>query len=158
MADRLPDNNAPDVDSPPKTAATATAGATPARPSQRGRDIPDRPGWFSRPPMRYPNAYLWAVFLSALDVIFTTIILYWYGGEEVNPIALIIIEDWGMAGATVFKFCLLLFAIVVCEIVGRAKPRTGLLLARAMVIISAIPVGWSLYLMLTNPEMITPPV
>ena len=97
-----------------------------------------RVGLLSLPPMLYENAYVWTVFLSAMDVILTWIIIFWFQGEEVNGIAAGVIEQWGMAGATVFKFCLILFAIILCEIVGRARPASGLFLSRAMIVIAAI--------------------
>lgn len=112
----------------------------------------------SLPPMLFENAYVWTVFLSAMDVILTWLIIFWFGGEEINGIAEGVIEHWGMAGAAVFKFCLILFAIVLCEIVGRARRASGQFLAYAMIIISAFPVVWSLTLLLLNQETLVPDI
>ena len=113
-------------------------------------------GLLSLPPMLFENAYVWTVFLSAMDVILTWLIIFWFQGEEVNGIAAGVIEQWGMAGATVFKFCLILFAIILCEIVGRARRSSGVFLSRVMIAIAAFPVVWSLTLLATNRDVIAP--
>jgi len=43
-------------------------------------------GLLGLPPVRYPNAYVWYVFLSTMDILFTWMILT-AGGREVNPVA-----------------------------------------------------------------------
>ena len=53
--------------------------------------------------VRFPNLYLWLVFLSALDVVLTRVILY-FGGTEVNPVADWVIVQWGQMGLSLFKF------------------------------------------------------
>ncbi len=110
-------------------------------------------GWLSMPPMRYQNAYVWLVFFSAMDVMLTWRILQ-KGGTEVNPIAKQVLDYWGSLGehwvlwvAIGFKFCLMLFVIVTCEIVGRKREKTARWLARAAVGISAFPVVYSLWLL-----------
>ena len=100
--------------------------------------------------MQYPNAYAWLVFFSAMDVMLTWMILDPFGGEEVNPVADYIIESWGWFGASAFKFALTLFAILMCEFVGRLRKPAGRRLSAIMVIISAIPVTWSLLLLFVN--------
>jgi hypothetical protein len=101
------------------------------------------------PPMLHPNEYVWLVFVSTLDVMLTWAILQ-RGGIEVNPVAALIIGHWGLNGAIAFKFALILFVIVVCEHVGRSRPRTARILARLAVAISALPVAWSLALLLMH--------
>jgi hypothetical protein len=100
---------------------------------------------FSRA-MRYPDAYVWLVFVSALDVMLTWRILE-EGGVEINPIARFVIDMWALPGAILFKFGLMLFVILACEIVGRQKDRAGRLLAAFAVFVSAIPVVYSLGLL-----------
>ena len=78
---------------------------------------------FGRSPW-YPNQYVWLVFFSALDVILTGLMLA-MGGSEVNPVALQVIDHWGLPGAMAFKFALTLLAIVMCELVGRRDDVTG---------------------------------
>ena len=98
------------------------------------------------PPMLYQNEYVWFVFLAAMDILLTWAILA-AGGDEVNPIAKWVIDRWDLPGAILFKFGLTIFVIIVCEIAGRKRPRTGLMLARAAVAVSALPVGYSLVLL-----------
>lgn len=106
----------------------------------------DRPGLFTLPQMRYPNAYVWFLFFSSLDIMLTWAILS-RGGTEVNPIADAVIKLWGLVGAIVFKFSLMMFVIVVCEVVGRTHSRRALLLIWLAVIVSAVPVVYSLGLL-----------
>lgn len=105
------------------------------------------PPFLSRPPMRYQNSYVWLVFVSALDVFLTMLVLYWWTGGEVNPIAAAIIRHMGFGWTIVFKFALIVLVIVICEIVGRYNDRTGRRLAIAAVIISAVPVAYSFALL-----------
>ena len=99
--------------------------------------------------MLYPNAYVWLVFVSALDIMLTWAILQ-RGGTEVNPIAATVIEEWELPGAIAFKFALTLFVIVASEIVGRRRGRLGCWLARTAVGVSALPPAWSLLLLLIH--------
>lgn len=97
--------------------------------------------------MRYQDAYVWLLFLAAGDVMLTWFILERRGGSEVNPIADLVIKAWGLWGAIGFKFSLVLFVIVVCEIIGRRQPgRADFLIATALVV-SALPVVYSLALL-----------
>jgi len=95
----------------------------------------------------YPRLYTWFVFLSAMDVMFTWIIL-WLGGREVNWIADQVIGSLGLPGAVGLKFGSVIVVIMVCEIVGRARGPTGRTLATAAVFVSSVPVGLSFYLLL----------
>ncbi|MCP3904518.1 MAG: hypothetical protein GY715_12895 [Planctomycetes bacterium] len=102
--------------------------------------------WLLAAPMRYPNAYVWFVFVSALDIMLTWAILA-AGGAEVNPIASRVISAWGLPGAIAFKFSVTIFVILVCEVTGRARWRTGRNLAYLAVGISSVPVIYSLMLL-----------
>lgn len=95
--------------------------------------------------MRYQNGYLWLLLLSAVDVIFTWHILR-RGGLELNPVAKLIIDKWDLPGAIAFKFALVLFVIVSCEIVGRKRDRWGRGLIITAIGIALFPVAWSLTL------------
>ena len=80
--------------------------------------------------------------------------------REVNPIAQAVIEAWGgmsgfgMAGASVLKFALVVLAIVICEVVGRTNDRKGKYLAWVLAGIAAVPVVWSLALLFNNQEIL----
>jgi len=92
--------------------------------------------------VHFPNLYLWLVFLSALDVVLTRVILY-FGGVEVNPLADLVIKHGGQMGMSVFKFTIVAFVIIVCEYAARLDVKTAKRLAVAGCLITAIPVVWS---------------
>jgi len=111
-----------------------------------GRTTP--PQFFSVPGMRYPRAYTWLVLLSALDLILTGLVLQFWGGEEVNPIAAYVIDEFGFGWTIAFKFGMMLLAMIMCEFAGRRHDRVGRRLAIACVLINAVPVVWTLGLLL----------
>ena len=118
---------------------------------EQGRE----PQLFSLPEMIYQNLYLWFILVSSMDIMLTWRILRG-GGHEVNPVAKLVIDSWGLPGAILFKFALMLFVIIACEIIGRKKIRTGRILIIAAISISSIPVVWSFWLILYN--MVIPAV
>jgi hypothetical protein len=99
--------------------------------------------------MHFQNAYVWIIFVSSLDIMLTWKILD-RGGVEVNPVANAVIEAWGMQGAIAFKFALMMWVIVACEILARLKRSAGRFLAGAAIVISASPVVWSLFLLVVH--------
>ena len=101
------------------------------------------------PEMRYQNGYALFVFVSCLDIILTWVILY-RGGLEVNPVARLVIDAWGLPGAIIFKISLMLFVIIACEIVGRTSDLKGRGLVLVAILISSFPVVWSLTLLTLN--------
>ena len=109
----------------------------PHAPSLRGR------------PLWYPNHYTWFVFISALDVMLTWVILY-FGGWEANHVADFVIGRFGLPGLVTFKFGIVVFVIVLCEIVGRRRPRSGKRLAEWAIAITCIPVVIALYQLLLH--------
>ena len=112
-------------------------GGGPIVPPRRRRSA--RPGWFSLPPMRYPTLYAWFVFLSSLDIMLTWVVLQ-AGGREENPLADDVISRHGLTGMIIFKFCLMLGIIVMCEVVGRRRDAAGRRLAKVCVAVTAIPI------------------
>ena len=101
------------------------------------------------PEMRYQSGYVWFVFVSSLDIMLTWLILK-RGGVELNPVAELVINSWGLPGAIGFKFALTLFVIIACEITGRHKDRVGRNLITVAIVLSSVPVVWSLSLLLIN--------
>ena len=97
--------------------------------------------------MVFQELYIWLVFVSSLDIMLTWVILR-NGGEEVNPVAKLVIDAWGLNGAILFKFALVTFVIVSCEVVSRVRPRTAHGLIWFGVLISAFPPVWSIYLLI----------
>jgi len=109
----------------------------------------DQPELTDVPEMRYQNAYVWFIFVSSLDIMLTWVILR-KGGVEVNPVAEQVINSWGLPGAIGFKFALMLFVIIACEIVGRTRDALARKLITRGILISSFPVVWSLTLLLVN--------
>jgi hypothetical protein len=108
-----------------------------------------RVDWLSIPPMLYQRAYLWFVLVSALDITFTWTIIS-LGGKEVNAVADAVIAHTGFAGMMIYKFCLVLLVVVICEVVGRHRRALGRVLASWSVAITAIPVVLSLVQLVTH--------
>ncbi|MDG2292178.1 MAG: DUF5658 family protein [Phycisphaerales bacterium] len=101
-----------------------------------------------RVPVCHPNLYMWLVFVSALDVIMTRVILF-FGGTEINPIADFVIDNWGRLGMSIFKFIIVAFVIIVCEFISRRNLAVSRRLAIASILISMVPVCWSSYIMIS---------
>ena len=108
-----------------------------------------------RVPVCHPNLYMWLVFVSALDVIMTRVILF-FGGTEINPIADFIIANWGRLGMSIFKFIIVAFVIIVCEFISRRNMIASRRLAVTSIAISTVPVCWSCFIMASI--IIDPPV
>ena len=96
--------------------------------------------------MRFQEHYVWLIFVGSLDIMLTWVILR-NGGEEVNPVAKLVIDDYGLNGAIAFKFALTLFVIVACEAIARVRPTTAWILIWFGVLISSFPPVWSVCLL-----------
>jgi len=104
------------------------------------------------PEMRYQNAYVWLILVSALDIILTLlVVLIWPGGYEVNPIAAAVIHVMGFGWAIVFKFATIVLVIVLCEVIGRRSDKMGRGLSIAAVALNACAVLYTFILMLSQP-------
>ena len=102
-----------------------------------------RPRFFSLPPLRFQDEYVWLMFLAGMDVMLTWYILERHGGEEVNPVAKQVIDSWGLWGAIGFKFSLVLFVIIACEWIARDKIEVAKFLLWFALIVSSFPVLYS---------------
>lgn len=87
----------------------------------------------------YPHTYVWYVYVSALDVMFTAVLLH-FGGSEVNALANWVLHHWNLPGMILFKFVLVSFVICICEVVGRRRYILGRNLGHWAVGITCIPV------------------
>jgi len=98
-------------------------------------------GWQPAPwyHVLYPGVYVWYVFVSALDVMFTWVVLH-FDGVEVNQVANAVLMKWDLPGMVVFKFVLVSLVICICEFVGRQRPKLGQYLGEWAVGITCIPV------------------
>lgn len=65
------------------------------------------------------------ILVSALDLIFTIILLNRGGFRESNPIALYVLSIWGIKGMIVFKMLLVSMILIVTQIVVRQRPTTA---------------------------------
>ena len=99
--------------------------------------------------MRYQNAYVWLVLLSFLDIMLTYLVLFEWEGGEVNPIAGAVIAHWGFVWTALFKLATVLFAVVICEVIGRRDDRMGRRLAIAAVAINGLAVAYTFVLLLS---------
>ena len=98
-------------------------------------------------PMLFTGAYIGLLLFSAMDVVFTWVILSLPDGQEVNALARLVIERFGWGGAIVYKFVLVTIFILVCEVVGRIQFGPGRVLSRVGVAIGVFPVVWSICLL-----------
>ncbi|MFQ5490737.1 MAG: DUF5658 family protein [Phycisphaerae bacterium] len=105
--------------------------------------------WLSLPPMRYQTHYIWFVLLSAVDIMLTWIILG-LNGVELNPLAADVIGRQGLSGMIGFKFCLVVLVVIMAEVIGRRRDRTGRRLAEWAIALTTIPVATSLYQLLVH--------
>jgi len=98
---------------------------------------------------RYPNLYVWFVFLAAMDVMMTWLVLA-AGGNEENVLAHWFLAKWGLPGMVVLKFTAVIVVVFICELVGRFREATGQNLARFAVAINVIPVTLAFVQLLIN--------
>lgn len=91
-----------------------------------------------RSPVLYENHYTWFILVSTLDVMFTWIVLH-AGGREANALAAAVLNRFGLGGMVVFKFALVIFVIVLCEIIGRRSRSAGRKLATWAVGLTCVP-------------------
>ncbi|MEM6552125.1 MAG: DUF5658 family protein [Planctomycetota bacterium] len=107
--------------------------------------VAEHPGFrlpFLHQPVSFPHAYTWIVFLSAMDVMFTKVVLA-LGGREVNPLAETVINGFGLTGTLLFKFALVTGFLLICEYVAQQSESTGRFMSRTGLVIAAFPIVWS---------------
>src|SRR3954471_5890061 len=55
-------------------------------------------------PAMFPEAYTWFVFVSAMDLLLTWVILHYDGGREANALANAILQRFDLLGLVAYKF------------------------------------------------------
>ena len=106
-----------------------------------GPRVSGKLSWFGVPPLRYPGTYLLFVLLAAADLVFTFWIIWAEGSQaELNGVARAVIDHLGLPGAVAFKLALVVFVVVMCEVIGRRRDKTGRRLAEWSAAVTAIPV------------------
>jgi hypothetical protein len=129
-----------------ETASTGSVRASPAGGPVKG-PTPALRSWS----VRYPNAYVWFIFLAALDIMLTYLILHPVlfprdammiesRGAEENVVAGWVIEHWDVPGMVAFKFALVVVVVVLCEVIGRHRDSIGRRIAEWAVAVTVIPV------------------
>ncbi len=129
-----------------EAASAGAAGVPPTSEPAQG-PIAARRRWA----VRYPNAYVWFVFLAALDIMLTYLILHPVlfardatmtesRGTEANVVAGWVIERWDVPGMVAFKFALVAVVVILCEVIGRHRDATGRRIAEWAVAVTVIPV------------------
>jgi hypothetical protein len=94
----------------------------------------------------FPKGYVWFVFISAMDVMLTWVVLH-LGGREVNALADRIIWRFGLPGLVVYKFALVILVVAICEVVGRRKHETARQLLSVGIMLTCMPVVLALALL-----------
>ena len=137
-----PQQSDSDAPTPPDAASeSATVGYAPDPQAATDADADaSRSLW--RRAVLYPDVYVWYVFVAALDIMLTWIILH-SDGSEVNLLADWIIRRWDLPGTVIFKFSCALLVVLICEFIGRVRPRLGRRLAQWAIALTAVPVVWA---------------
>lgn len=101
----------------------------------------------------YTRWYVWILIASAFDIVMTSMVIS-LGGIEMNPLADAIIARFGMHGAMAYKFALMIFVILMCEIIGRHNLRLGRWVAQFATLGPAVAavLGYFLLLRMTSVE------
>ncbi len=109
----------------------------------------DKPKGPLRRHVLYPTQYTWFVFVSAIDLMFTCVVLTpAIGAYEVNTLANTVIERYGLTGLAVYKFSLVAFVIIMCEYIGRRRADLASKLAVWSVALPAVAVVVSVVILL----------
>lgn len=90
---------------------------------------------------RYPDLYAWYILASSLDIMMTYLIVWKFGGREVNGIAQQFIDLLGHWGLILLKFSTVILVVLICEVIAKRSDKAGKMLATAAIVISAMPVG-----------------
>ena len=89
--------------------------------------------------VRYPKLEQILLFIAAMDVMLTHLILG-LGGVEANPLALRVVDGGGTLGMSLYKFALVAVVVCIVEFIGARRDATGRLLAKAAIGINMFPI------------------
>jgi Domain of unknown function (DUF5658) len=121
-----------------KQTKLAAEAASPA--GRKENRVPQRSRRHLGSAVRYPNHYTWLVFLSALDIWITWIVLH-HGGREANALADGILRHFGAMGLVAYKFILVALVVILCELIGKRNERAGAQLASAAIVLTCLPIA-----------------
>ncbi|WP_240928108.1 DUF5658 family protein [Thalassoroseus pseudoceratinae] len=90
------------------------------------------------------------VFVSALDVFMTYILMRTGTFQEGNPVARYFFDRWGMKGMIYFKFGMVAFVLVLAQIIATKRPKVAEYLIKFATLVVGGVVVYSFYLFLRH--------
>lgn len=112
------------------------------------RDRPESASWrmfFKRLPLEQETVRF--IFVSALDVFLTYLLITQDRFHEGNPVARFFLNHWGMQGMIYFKFAMVAFVAVLAQIIARKQLETARRLLNLATIIVICVLIYSLILL-----------
>ncbi len=100
-----------------------------------------------RRPLPMSDEYGGFLLLNVFDL-FLTARIFHHGGEEVNPVGVWILERFGLAGFSLFKFGLVALAVIVIELIYRRNAPLARRLMNAANLVYLGVVLWECVLLL----------
>lgn len=94
--------------------------------------------------LNFAYAYVALVVLGVMDFALTYRLVSVHYGQEANPIAKFVLEAGGFGGMAGLKAMVLATVLVCCEVIRRRTHDVAQRLLAVCVILSALPVIWSL--------------
>lgn len=94
----------------------------------------------------FENEITLYIFVSALDVFMTYILMRTGIFQEGNPVARYFFDRWGMKGMIYFKFGMVAFVIVLAQIIATKRPRAAEYLFKFATLVVGGVVMYSLFL------------
>lgn len=98
----------------------------------------------------FENEITLYIFVSALDVFMTYILMRSGTFQEGNPVARYFFDRWGMKGMIYFKFGMVAFVIVLAQIIATKRPRAAEYLFKFATLVVGGVVMYSLFLFLRH--------
>ncbi len=90
------------------------------------------------------------IFVSALDIFATYVLLRIGGFTESNPIAAFFLFRWGIKGLVFFKLGMVAFVCILAHIISLQRPQTALRLLQFATLVVGGVVLYSVYLFLKS--------
>ena len=115
------------------------------------RDRPESASWrmfFKRLPLEHETVRF--IFVSALDVFLTYLLITQDRFHEGNPVARFFLNHWGMRGMIYFKFGMVAFVAVLAQIIARKQPETARKLLNLATVIVIFVLIYSLTLLVRH--------
>lgn len=101
--------------------------------------VPSVMRWLFQRNLPLENETLWFVFVSALDIFFTYLLVGYFNFRESNPVAEYILNHWGMRGVVYFKMSTVAVVAVIAQIIAPKSMITARrLLQFATLIVGAV--------------------